>query len=221
MNTAVRRQSKRGSSARDATARLAAHLQKCAKILCCRNRGQVRVAGGGSLRHRANLRDVAAHRYSSHMQRRGTEARIAQLKLVLAEIEIHLEADDRRRQSMQSRAGLLIAAAGIAATLIGTSHANGWVFLSVAAAAISAILGVIVIYPATGTSIDAERVRSDVYGLAEGAALLWLIDHKLELLHRAEPVFRHRGQVLRIGFIVFAVAIVFTFLSVTPIQIKF
>jgi membrane associated rhomboid family serine protease len=147
------------------------------------------------------------------------DERVAQLQLIHEEVERQLASYERRIQSMDSRAGILVAAAGLASTLTASHVGNGWIPLAIASALGSAVLGAIALFPGKAQSLMSSRIREEVYGLSEGNALLWLIDHKIELMNNNEKRIVKKAILLQAGFGLLAVAVFFIFMSVTGIQI--
>lgn len=141
------------------------------------------------------------------------DSRVTQLKLIHDDVERKVDSYQARLEAMSSRAGVLVAAAGVAATLVTAGHRSGWLILCAIALFASAAFGIAVLWPRTGKSISGGYVRHRIYGMSEGEALLWLIDHKLWMLGRNEARVVQRARYLQIGFGCFAAAIVFALVA--------
>ena len=139
--------------------------------------------------------------------------------MILSEVNDRQDAYERRLQTMDSRAGVLVASSGIAATLISSWDGNGWLTLTIASALCSAILGVLALLPQKSTSRSTSNLREQVYGLSVGRALLDLIDHKIATQSVNEKRIVRKARLLQAGFAIFAGTIFFALLSTTGIQI--
>lgn len=149
------------------------------------------------------------------------ESRIAQLRLVDGEVSARVNDYQSRIQALDARAGVLVAAATVVVTLAVGSASNGWVIAAAAAALVSAVLGAVALLPTKGRAVRPQALRDAVYGRKEGAALLWLIDHKIETLATNERRVSVKARLLQIGFGLFAASAVLLVLSVTTLQVRF
>ncbi len=136
-----------------------------------------------------------------------------------AELDAQLDSYDRRLQGMDTRAGLLIAAAGIAASLAGVRVGNGWMILAIAMLLASAVFGVIALWPGRAQSLSREGIRTEVYGRSEAGALLWLFDMKNAILTHNETRIVRKARLFQAGAVLFAVAVVFVFLAATTLHV--
>lgn len=148
----------------------------------------------------------------------GPNDRVPQLRIIHEEIDAQLASYDRRLQAMDTRAGVLVAAAALAATLVSGWDGNGWLSAAIATALIGAVLGVAALYPGKASTLSGASIREKVYGRGEGEALLWLIDQKNAMWAAKENRIVVKARLIQIGFAVFAGSIVFMFLSTTPVR---
>lgn len=150
-----------------------------------------------------------------------TESRLAQLTLIHDEIERQVTGYQGRVARLDQRAGLLLAAGGIAVSLLGQSSDNGWRKIAIALAVVAAIAAVVTLLPRATFSMRAERIREQVYGRSVDGALLYLIDMKMDLLENNEGVVKVKAYAVRVGFIAFAIAAIFVLISATPLDVEF
>jgi hypothetical protein len=147
-----------------------------------------------------------------------SDDRVAQLRLMQAEVDAQLDSYDRRLQSMDTRAGLLVAAAGIAASLAAARVGNGWMTIAIAMLLASAIFGVVALWPGRAQSLSRDGIRTEVYGRTEAGALLWLFDMKNAILTHNEARIVRKARLFQAGAVLFAAAVVFVFLAATTVQ---
>jgi hypothetical protein len=148
------------------------------------------------------------------------EDRLAQLRLMQDEVNAQQASYDQRLQGMDTRAGLLVAAAGIAASLAGVRIGNGWMIFAIATLLGSAVVGVIALWPGHAKSLSREGIRNEVYGRTEAGALLWLFDMKDVILTDNEARIVRKARLFQVGAILFAISVVFVFLAATTLQVK-
>lgn len=122
---------------------------------------------------------------------------------------------------LDQRAGLLLAAGGIAVSLLGQSSDNGWRKIAIALAVMAAVAAVVTLLPRATFSMRLERIREQVYRRSEDRALLYLIDMKMDLLENNEGVVKLKAAAVRVGFITFAVAAICVLISATPLDMQF
>lgn len=139
--------------------------------------------------------------------------RVEQLELIHTEVEGQLESYARRFQAMQSRAGVLVAGASIGGSLASSTSLNWATIAAIAFAFAAAVLGAVALVPTRSTSMDLWIIRQRVYGMTKGEGLLWLIDHKINLLGANEARVTNGAMLLRFGFATFAASVLFILIS--------
>lgn len=153
------------------------------------------------------------------MARDKVNRHVVQLRLTHDEVEAKLESYARRLAAMDGRAGVLIASAAIAATLLTSLDGDGWLTAAVVCILAAAVAGAAALAPAKGLALEPRVVKKNLYNRTEARALLWLIDAKIILLELNEKRLRRRAMLLRIGFVLLAVAIAFAVLSTIGLSI--
>ena len=138
----------------------------------------------------------------------------AKLVLLNEELNKQRELFATRAASVQARAAILVAAAGLGSGLQATRLDSGWYVLAILFAALSAGLGIGAMRPRYGGEIKMPVLRNAVFSAPENVALLQLIDAKIEVHESDELRLTHMGEFLRWGFIALTTSIVFTLMAV-------
>ncbi|MFC5791977.1 hypothetical protein EDM22_12335 [Agromyces tardus] len=141
------------------------------------------------------------------------DERIDQLELIHAEVEAQLQSYAQRFQSMQSRAGVLVAGASIGGSLASSTSLNWATIMAIVFAFAAAVLGALALLPMRSASMDLWNIRQRVYGMTKGGGLLWLIDHKINQLNANEVRVTNGAVLLRFGFATFAASVLFILIS--------
>lgn len=86
------------------------------------------------------------------------------LNVVLEEVSRARSLQSQRINNLQSRAGVLVGASGLAAGLISSLSTNLWLIAPMVALFLSALLGILAIAPRSGYGVDPRRVFVDANG---------------------------------------------------------
>jgi hypothetical protein len=130
--------------------------------------------------------------------------RIFQLTLIHEEVERQVAAYQARVGRLDQRAGLLLAAGGIAVSLLGQQTPDAWKVNAIVLAVLAALAAVVALVPRLGHGLEPKRMKEQVYARAENLALAYLIDNKIEMLHRNRSTVTFKAIALVVGFIAFA-----------------
>ncbi|MBO1741650.1 hypothetical protein [Leifsonia sp. TF02-11] len=136
------------------------------------------------------------------------------LKTLNDELDRQRDIYSSRASSVQARAAILIATAGLGAGLQSAHLTGGWYILAVIFAAVAAGLGIAATRPRYGGEINLASLRDTLFASEENTGLLKLIDAKIEVHETDEKRLNAMGEFLRWGFVSLAVSIVFTLLAV-------
>jgi hypothetical protein len=130
--------------------------------------------------------------------------RVSQLT---AEIDRQRSSHTQRSVAMNTRAALLISAAGVFAGLGGATKKT-WLDLPLyVLLVIAAVLGLWALWPRTGPELRVGAFRDDLNDLGDEQMALHLLDQKLLVHDHDEKSLRRIGKRVTVGFAVLAIAV--------------
>lgn len=134
-------------------------------------------------------------------------------RLLLAEVNARIE-------SMNTRAGILIAAASISASIgaLGQGR-SAWVLFALLAGLVAAVLGVIALWPTKGGQTNFDVAREALLGQPPEQSLRRLGDSKRQQYNLRLKDLTRRAWLMRIGFLLLAVSIFASTLTVLDVRI--
>jgi hypothetical protein len=129
------------------------------------------------------------------------------MRLYNEEVSNHLALLAERRESLHTRAGLLVASAAIATSIATagelTQMTTGAMILGVAAA----VLGVIALWPIQTDTTKIDTVRSALLRDESADTIERIADTKFVQVRAARKRLLTKGYIIRAGFVVLLVAI--------------
>lgn len=135
-------------------------------------------------------------------------ARRALIEALSADVDRQLASAEGRSRDIQTRAGVIIAAAGIIVTLGVSEHITvGWFTFAVWAAGLGAFLGVVVLIPRLGQEIRISDEESRLWNEGDTVALRDLMYARLAVLKDIEQGLVWRAWVVSGGFALLAISV--------------
>lgn len=142
--------------------------------------------------------------------------RAALITMLAAEVDRQLESVGERTRSMATRASILIGSASIMTGLQLPNDNRPWQYVvSLAAGAIAAILGVLVLIPRHGTEVTIEEAEQTFWNLSESQGRRALMHWKLGTLKEQERALKSQAILIVIGFAALAASLVFAALALS------
>lgn len=142
-----------------------------------------------------------------------------QLTIIGEELDRQRTSLTARRSALSSRAALLIGAASIASGFHVAGQTNAWQVLAVAASLVSAMLGVVALWPRQGPDVNVDSFIDGLYRLGPHSTQLELINTKAVVHKQDEEALKGSGRVLRIGFVFLVLAVLFTGLQAAGVSV--
>jgi hypothetical protein len=137
----------------------------------------------------------------------GDDDRSEHVDVILAEMQVRLDALSRRADSTSSRAGLLIASSAITLALIEQKIPH-WALVTSLILGVGAILcGVYAVFPSKANYTPLLDVREGIYTRGITRAKLWLADDKIRFYNESVDRLYKRGWAVRIGFVALATSV--------------
>lgn len=123
-----------------------------------------------------------------------------QLKLVHAEVDRQRTAIAARRNTMHTRAAVLVTAAGILATFQTTSLVNGWQFISIGLSVVVAAIGLWTMWPSSGPESNPKTLFQENL-MVQPYSMEWrIVDDNITALDGEKKLLGKIAMRLTIGY---------------------
>lgn len=131
------------------------------------------------------------------------------IDLLGAELTHQRQGYASRASSMNSRLGILVAAASLVTGLQSSTTSPGlFVVIGACLSALAALTGVFGFWPRSGDENGIESLQAELWNLSPDHAAYLLLHRQLEVLKDDEQFLRRKAWVVRVGFALLALSIV-------------
>ncbi|TBN56471.1 hypothetical protein EYE40_03130 [Glaciihabitans arcticus] len=148
-----------------------------------------------------------------------TDRRYESARLYIDEVSKHLALISARRESMNNRAGLLVASASVSAGFATVDSPSGWEVTALVLTTIAAILGIVALWPTKTDVVSIELVRDTVLPNANAASLTELGDTWFVMVPDAARRLKIRAYVVASGFVLLGLSLVSGVSNALQVQI--
>jgi hypothetical protein len=114
-----------------------------------------------------------------------------------------------RRESMNTRAGLLVASSAITVALVTVDSDSGWIRASLILGSIAAALGVIALWPRQSGIPHPDIARTELLTRGDTIAIREIADEKKRLANASADRLETMARIVQAGFIVLIASILF------------
>lgn len=115
-------------------------------------------------------------------------------------VDARMDSAVKRSEQLSTRAGMLIAAATLSATLLSSTSDNGWIALSVIFTLAAAIVGTVTLFPRKATYLSLSDARNKILNQPSVNAELMYADEQMSIYLDREKSLTWRSWLIRIGF---------------------
>ncbi|MGV8883950.1 MAG: hypothetical protein ACOH19_17530 [Rhodoglobus sp.] len=124
------------------------------------------------------------------------------------EVGSHLSLIASRRESINTRAGLLVASAAISSGFATVETPSGWLVTALVFTTISALIGIVALWPTKTDVVDIEVIREALLPDVSTETIISLGDSKIVLVPQASKRLEIRAFMVGAGFALLGIALI-------------
>lgn len=144
---------------------------------------------------------------------------LEQLALIHAECDKELSILSDRMSNLRTRAAILVTASGVVAVIKVSSGTYLWDYFGIGLAVISAVLGIIAIFPSDGKDVDPGKIRAYLSKHPYSIELK-IVDTKIDMINADIGVSNQIAVIMKIGYVLLSLSWVSTLVIYLAYNLK-